>query len=59
MGSFLYEKYWKLSMMRINSADLVSQNGQDSICVKDMWLKYEYVDSSFYKKSLLIYIKSV
>ena len=35
------------------------ENGQDSIRVKDTWLKYKYVDSSFYKESMLINIKSI
>ena len=35
------------------------KNGQDSMCVRDIWKKYKYVDSSFYYKSQLIYIKSI
>ena len=70
MRSLLYEGYRKLGLKQINSADLESQftrvirlivkkkknkqkkkkNGE--ICGK-------YIDSSFYKKSLLINIKSI
>ena len=47
MGSFLYVGYLNMGLKRINSADLASQfrrvlgplskNGQDNICVRDMW----------------------
>ena len=69
MGSFLYEGYRKLGLKCINSADLACQFRRDfrpivkkrsgKYLCKRYVVKYNYVDSSFYKESLLINIKSI